>query len=198
MSLRPRPAILVLAAGASSRMRGADKLLEPIDGTPLILRAARAARAAASEVIVALPAGDAARRAWLADLALRTVDVTECAMAASIRAGVAACRADALMLHLADMPEIGADDLEAVARAWRGTDAPALRATAADGTPGHPVVFGRSLFPALAALEGDGGARDVLAGAAVATVPLPARRALVDLDTPEAWAAWRRERAEGP
>ena len=35
--------ILILAAGASSRMRGADKLLQPIDGIPQIARIAKAA-----------------------------------------------------------------------------------------------------------------------------------------------------------
>ena len=33
---RPRVAVVLLAAGASSRMRGRDKLLETIDGAPLL------------------------------------------------------------------------------------------------------------------------------------------------------------------
>ncbi|MEL6586700.1 MAG: NTP transferase domain-containing protein, partial [Pseudomonadota bacterium] len=65
--MRPCPAILILAAGASSRMRGRDKLLEEIDGTPLILRAVRAACAVSAEVVVALPKGDRTRSAWLTD-----------------------------------------------------------------------------------------------------------------------------------
>ena len=191
MIRRPPPAILVLAAGASSRMRGVDKLLEPVDGMPLLLRAARAALRAAPDVIVGLPAGNRIHRAWLADLPVRVVEVAERAMSATVRAGVAACRSDALLLHLADMPEIEADDLSAVVTAWQASDAAILRATAADGTPGHPVCFARSLFPALAALRGDDGARAVLRGRDVMRVPLPGRRALLDLDTPEAWIEWR-------
>ena len=35
--------ILLLAAGSSSRMRGGDKLIEPVAGEPLLTRIARAA-----------------------------------------------------------------------------------------------------------------------------------------------------------
>ena len=37
--------LVLLAAGASRRMRGADKLLEPVDDEPLLRRQARAALA---------------------------------------------------------------------------------------------------------------------------------------------------------
>ena len=195
--MREPPAILVLAAGASRRMRGRDKLLEEVDGTPLILRAVRAACAAAAEVLVALPATDVARRAWLGDTPARPLSVDTVAMSASIRAGTEACRADALLLHLADMPEIGADDLTAMCDAWRHGDAPILRATTQGGRPGHPVVFDRTLFAELAALDGDVGARAVLARHPVECLALPGQRAVIDLDTPEAWADWRRRRDSG-
>ncbi|WP_299813117.1 nucleotidyltransferase family protein [uncultured Jannaschia sp.] len=192
--MRAIPAILVLAAGASSRMRGADKLLEEIDGLPLLLRAVRAACSVTPETIVALPPSSA-RRALLRDSPARIVEVPERAMSASIRAGVAACESAALMIHLADMPEIGAADLRTVARAWQETTGPTLRATSEDGRPGQPVVFDRTLFPALAVLSGDDGARSVLRAHPPALVALPETRALVDLDTPEAWVAWRAARS---
>ncbi|WP_308915132.1 NTP transferase domain-containing protein [Jannaschia sp. LMIT008] len=189
---RPDPAIVILAAGRSSRMRGADKLLEDVGGTPLILRAVRAACAAVAEVIVVLPATDRTRRSWLTDTPARIVDVADGGMSASIAAGIAACRGEAAMLHLADMPEIDATALGLVAAAWRTGDGPVLRAATSDGRPGHPVVFDRSLFPDLSALAGDGGARAVVARHGGAIVRLPGTAALVDLDTPEDWAAWRR------
>ena len=192
--MRPLPAILVLAAGASTRMRGADKLLEEIDGTPLILRAVRAACAVSPEVIVALPRDDRARAAWLSDTPARTVRVAERAMSASIRAGVAACRAEALTIHLADMPEIDAAALQMVADAWRRGAAPILRATTAAGGPGHPVTFARSLFADLTRLGGDGGARSLLSRHPADLVTLPDRAAVTDLDPPESWAAWRAAR----
>jgi CTP:molybdopterin cytidylyltransferase MocA len=54
-------------------------------------------------------------------------------------------------------------------------------------------LFGRRFFETLAGLTGDRGAREVLREAAefVTDVPTPGRAAVVDLDTPEDWAAWR-------
>ena len=186
---RDIPSIVILAAGRSSRMRGGDKLLEEIEGTPLILRAVRAALRAAPEVVVTLPPASP-RRAWLADAPVRVVEV-EGPMSASLAAGIGAVTRDAALVHLADMPEIGARELGAMARAWTASDAPILRATTEDGTPGQPVCFDRSLFAELAALTGDRGAREVIARHGFEAVPLPGRAALVDLDTPEDWAAWR-------
>ena len=37
-SSRPRCAALVAAAGSSSRMGGVNKLLEPLDGVPVLVR----------------------------------------------------------------------------------------------------------------------------------------------------------------
>lgn len=186
---RDPPAVVVLAAGESSRMRGEDKLLREIDGTPLILRAVRAACAVSAHVVVTLPPGPQ-RAAWLTDLPARRVVVPERTMSASIGAGVRASRPGAVLLHLADMPEIGAEDLHALCDAWRDASAPILRAAAADGTPGHPVIFDAGLRARLQSLQGDVGARDVLRAHPVELQRLPGRRALVDLDTPEEWAIW--------
>lgn len=186
---RDPPAILVLAAGASRRMRGEDKLLRAIDGTPLILRAVQAACAASGNVVVALPP-EPGRGAWLSDLPATLVEVPDRSMSASIANGVAACPAGAVLIHLADMPEIGAEDLLAMVEAWRGGIAPILRAASKDGQPGHPVVFDASLRPELMALRGDAGARPLLGRHAVDTHRLPGNHALIDLDTPEDWDAW--------
>ncbi|WP_179379685.1 nucleotidyltransferase family protein [Jannaschia marina] len=191
--MRAPPAIVVLAAGASRRMRGADKLLEEVEGTPLILRAVRAALGASSEVIVTLPPRSP-RRSWLTDTAARIVEVEDRAMSASIRAGIAACSGEAAILHLADMPEIDAAALARLSAAWQAGTAPILRAVDCDGTPGHPVVFDRSLFDDLRRLEGDRGAKALIAARETEVCPLPGRAATTDLDTPEDWAGWRAAR----
>jgi molybdenum cofactor cytidylyltransferase len=196
---RPRVAALVLAAGASRRMAGRDKLLEPVGGRPVLRVAAEAARASRAEIVaVVLPPGAAERRAALAGLDIELVEAPDWAegMAASLRAGLAAvaARADAVVVLLADMPEVGAAEIDRLIAAFDpGEGREVARATAADGTPGHPVLFGRRFFESLAALTGDRGAREVLQDAAefVVEVPTPGRAALTDLDTPEAWEAWR-------
>ena len=47
--------ILILAAGQSSRMRGRDKLLEPVDGVPKLRRLAIECLSQSDAVFVALP-----------------------------------------------------------------------------------------------------------------------------------------------
>lgn len=196
-----KPVIILLAAGASARMRGADKLVEPVGGEPLVRRLARAALATGCEVVVTLPPDRPARAAALDGLALRRVTVTDPArgMAASLVAGLGAARdGAAVIVLLADLPEITTADLRALVDAHAAAPEAILRATAEDGTPGHPVLFPAGLRAALAGLTGDAGAKPLLATHAhrVRAVPLPGRHAVIDLDTPEDWAAWRASTGE--
>ncbi|MGY6411280.1 MAG: nucleotidyltransferase family protein [Alkalilacustris sp.] len=179
-------------------MRGADKLLEPVAGRPLLALLSQRARAAGCAVLVTLPPGDRARRAALAGCDVRMAIVPEAAegMAASLRAGAAAAEGMAGLLVLpGDMPEIEAADIAALRTAFLATPEPRpiLRATSADGRPGHPVILPARLLPALRRLRGDAGARTVLQAhpSQVRAFSLPGSRACTDLDTPEAWAAWR-------
>ncbi|WP_094019545.1 nucleotidyltransferase family protein [Maliponia aquimaris] len=191
-------AILIPAAGASSRMRGRDKLVEEVDGTPLLRRQAQRAMATGAHVAVTLPAHDHPRAAVLAGLPVQVIEVPDAdqGMSSSIRRGVGHLPRDikALLILPADMPEIETADIRRLIDGFSAMPIPMLQqATAEDGTPGHPVLFPRDCFMSLQTLTGDKGARDILRDNAhrVRFVPLPGRRALTDLDTPEAWSAWR-------
>lgn len=73
---RPRCAALVAAAGTSSRMGGIDKIMEPLDGVPVLARTLMALQAAQSvdEIIVAT------REESLVEIShlCRTYGVTKC------------------------------------------------------------------------------------------------------------------------
>ncbi len=186
--------VVLLAAGASRRMAGRDKLIEPVDGRPLIAALAAAALASgAREVFVTLPSNAPARAGALAALNVRLVLVPEAAegMSASLRAGIRALRPDAgaVVVMLGDMPEVTSATLDALIAAHRA-GAEICRAESG-GVPGHPVLFDRSHFPALVSLSGDRGARDLLREQATRVSTVAVEGATVDLDTPEAWAAWR-------
>lgn len=196
MSVKAGPVdLILLAAGAARRMAGRDKLLEPVDGRPLLATLAeRALASRAREVLVVLPPESAARRAALAGLRVRIVlaDGHAEGMGASLRAGMAALASDAaaVVVMLGDMPEVAALGIDALITAHADGGA-ICRAVDPRGGPGHPVLFDRRHFDALAASAGDAGARALIRseGARVVEVPLPG--ATVDLDTPEDWAAWR-------
>jgi CTP:molybdopterin cytidylyltransferase MocA len=181
--------ILILAAGASRRMGGRDKLLEPVRGQPLIRDRALAALTTGAPVFVTLPLGDTARHAALKGLPVTRVEVAPGPMGDSLGAGIRALPQDATgaLILLADMPDLTSDDLTAVLNGFDGT---ARRGATTDGKPGHPVLLPRRLFAATQTLSGDEGSRMVLKGEEVTLVPLPGQNARTDLDTPEAWAAW--------
>lgn len=185
-------------------MRGRDKLMETVEGKPLIRRQVEMARATTTgAVLVTLPTLDHPRAAPLADIDVSLIPVPDAAtlgMSISLRRGLQALpdEAPAVMVLLADLPALTAPDLARVCAAvsfdtdtliWRGaTDA---------GAPGHPIVFARALFNTLQQITGDSGGNDVVAQHLdhMVLVPLPGQRARLDLDTPEDWDAWHARNA---
>ena len=188
-------AIVIPAAGASRRMRGTDKLLERVDGQ-LLLRGVTARACAVSErVVVTVPDTTSPRADAVASMPVTLVPIPDAknGMSASLRHGVrlVGSDVDGLMILPADMPDITVDDLRAMIAAF--TPSMILQATSADGTPGHPVIFPKTLLSDFAHLTGDAGARSILQRNRdlLHHIALPAQHALTDLDTPEAWDAWR-------
>jgi CTP:molybdopterin cytidylyltransferase MocA len=191
--------ILILAAGASSRMRGADKLLEPVAGQPMLRHIAAVALGTGSPVTVALPLDQPAREAALDGLAVRRLPVPDAAMGMS-RALVRGITAlgetgpeDGLMVLPADMPGFTTAALFQLIGEFAADPQHILRGGTSDGQPGHPVIFPRDLWSDLARVTGDEGGRAVIQAnkGRVRVIPLPGQMATLDLDTPEDWAAWR-------
>jgi len=193
-------AVIVLAAGAGRRF-GGGKLLAPWRGGVLIEGALHAAFAApASQVVVAVGArGQEVARTVQAfavrngcEERLRLVEVAawEDGLSASLKAAVAALPAEtsAAFVFLADMPLIPDDIPPALAAALTPGHAAAIPEV--KGELGHPVLLGSALFPLVAALTGDRGARKLLEGLGdrLARVPTTDRNVLLDVDTPAALA----------
>ncbi|MDA7424466.1 nucleotidyltransferase family protein [Thalassococcus lentus] len=195
-------AILIPAAGRSSRMRGQDKLLKDIDGVSLLRRSAERALSTQCHVVVTIPGWEHPRAEILAGLPVQIVEVPDASdgMSASIRRAVAALPkiTRGLIILPADMPDITASDIESLIKGFDAELTPTVQqATSFDGTPGHPVLFPSDCFVSLRQLTGDEGARSVLKANRhrLRYVPLPGLNALTDLDTPEAWTRWQSENA---
>lgn len=194
-----RIAGLVLAAGGSRRF-GAPKQLAQLGGVPLLEHALRAIAAvpAVDPVLLALGAHADAIRAAVDLHGAEPLVVPGWAegQAASLRAGVAALArrpdVDAVLVTLGDQPHVDAAAIARVVAAWDGT-APAVRATFG-GRPGHPVLLARALYPAVAALRGDVGARELLRAAGVVEVACDAS-VVLDVDTPADLATLRAREA---
>lgn len=170
---------------------GTPKQLLMVEGRPLIVRAAEAVLASpAWPVVVVLGAHSGQIRPVLARLPVLIVENpawTE-GVASSIRTGITALRqfsrmVDAAAFVLCDQPALSAETITRLAAAQRSSGR-TIAAASYGGRNGAPALFLRKHFPALAALTGDEGARNLLngAGGQVAAVEMPEFAA--DLDTP--------------
>ncbi|MBV9312807.1 MAG: NTP transferase domain-containing protein [Pseudonocardia sp.] len=187
---------LLLAAGAGRRM-GRPKALVDLGGVPLARRALAALRdggcgplfvvlgAAADQVAALLPPD--AHPVHAADWSR--------GMGASLRAGLAALAAAepppvAAVVHLVDLPGVGAPAIARLVLAATGPDA--LARTVYGGVPGHPVLLGRSHWAAVARrATGDSGARGYLADhAGLALVECADVADPRDVDTPDSLRAF--------
>ena len=110
-------------------------------------------------------------------------------MGASIRAGVEgiAAATDAVLVCLADMPALRAAHVDALIDAFADAPPERICVPVHRDRRGHPVLFGAAHFPALCEIEGDRGARGILAAAAahVREIDVSDDGILLDVDTLE-------------
>ena len=184
----PAVAAVVLAAGGGRRY-GMPKALVEYEGSLLVERAVRTARAVCDPVLVVL--GAQALDVWRqADLEGATVLANaewETGMASSLRTGLEGLlgwpgRVDAALLLLVDMPGMTP---AALARLADHAAPSALAAATYDGVRAHPVLIGREHWDGvIATATGDEGARSYLAAHEVAEVDCTGLADPMDLDVP--------------
>lgn len=189
-------ALIVLAAGASSRMGRAKQLL-PVGGQAMIRRTAlRALASHCRPVVVVIGANSRPVRSVLEDLPLYLVENRRWrrGIGSSIRSGMrAAIRFDAraAIVTLGDQPELEAANWDRLAMEWKSSGRPVVASSYA-GTLGAPVLFARGLFPKLLEIPEDAGCKSLLMeqpAGLVARCSCP--EAAVDLDTPDDYLRWQ-------
>jgi len=180
---------ILLAAGTSSRM-GSNKMLFELEGESVLRRAARQALAAGLSPLVVVLGHEA-------DKAKREIEGLPCqwtlnplyeqGINSSLKAGITAVRdldAKAAMVMLADMPFVTTEMIAAIIARFRASVAP-LAISDYAGVNAPPMVYDRSLFGELLAMEGEGCGRQVVkrhrGEAEVVAWP---ESALADLDVP--------------
>lgn len=185
--------VLILAAGQSRRMRGVDKVLQDVDGVPLLQRQVRRA-CHIGPVFVALPNETDPRVAASSGATALFVPESCEGIGGTLRGAVPRLPEGPFMLLLADLICLNSNDLSVVLNVmhqhphhlvWRGATA--------QGKPGHPIIFSETLRPEFETLHGDKGAQSFLTPLKSQTYlhHFPDNRARHDLDTPEDWEAWR-------
>ncbi|WBO21173.1 nucleotidyltransferase family protein [Sphingomonas abietis] len=183
-----RVALVLLAAGQSTRFGSADKLTALLDAVPLGLQVARRlAPLRFVQRVAVIAAGSPDYRGLGFEIVVN--DEPALGQARSIRLGVEAVgeAVDAALILLADMPRVTASHIEALlARYEEGAD---IVASSNGGIAMPPALFGRVHFESLCILAGDKGARALLDRATLISGP-PAM--LMDVDTQADLAEARR------
>lgn len=191
-SLLPIGAV-VLAAGASSRMGGAQKLLLEFDGRPMVRHAIEAASEGGCHQVVVVYQSGAVKDALDGAAELVYNPDADRGMSTSLQAGLKAMRSDmeAALVVLGDQPLVGSRAVAALLRSWRREGSRPAVAMAGSGekqrwTP--PVVLSRELWPEVAGLQGDSGARQLLDAHPELLDVVPALGRPDDIDTPDDYA----------
>ncbi|MGH6961868.1 MAG: NTP transferase domain-containing protein, partial [Dongiaceae bacterium] len=194
----PKIAAIVLAAGRSSRMGAANKLLTDVDGAPMVRRAVEAATASHARPVIVVTGNEQGK----VQAALRGCKATFVhnprfaeGMSTSLQAGLAALPAnvDGALVCLGDMPLVTATAIDRLIGAFNPIEGRAICVPTWNGKRGNPVLWDRRFFSEIAGLAGDVGAKHLIGEHAdlVAEVAMPDDAVLTDIDTPEALASLR-------
>ena len=184
-----RPAVIVLAAGKGSRFIGPEHKLAQRLGTSTVLGTTLLNAIASHLQVIVVTTAELAHNARH-HIAARDVIVLPEAdapghrglgMGYSISLGVAARpQASGWLVLPADMPLVRPTTLQAVARQL--VQSPVVFAQF-KGRRGHPVGFSAELYSELVALDGDEGARRIVARYPALGVEVDDPGVLVDVDT---------------
>jgi molybdenum cofactor cytidylyltransferase len=189
-----RIAGVVLAAGMSRRMGRPKQLLRIHDRTLIEHVVDLALASSLDEIVVVIGAHADAVRDVLADRDIRIILHESFAegQGTSLGAGIRALGddIDAAVILLGDQPDIATRVIDRAVAARRETGASIVMAEYGLDR-GHPVLFGCEHFPALMALEGDRGGREIIARHTddVYVVPADRESAPPDIDTEDDWRA---------
>ena len=156
---------IVLAAGLSTRF-GAPKLLASLHGEPVVRHAVRRLRAAAVQDIIvvtpedATPIGEALT--GLPVILVRN-PTPAAGLSSSLRVGLLAAPPNvaAFVVALGDQPAVAPEVVDRLIASWRRGEGQIV-VPEYNGERGNPVLFDKSLRPALLGLSGDRGARDFI------------------------------------
>ncbi len=192
----PRIGGIVLAAGLSSRM-GRNKLLADIDGKPLVRRVAETAAASSVDPIIVVSGNAAADTASaLAGLHVVVAENPDFrdGLSTSLKCGLRALPddCDGVLVLLADMPAVTPALIDKLVAAFDPAEGRAICVATYKGKRGNPVLWARQFFSDMLELEGDVGAKHLMAtnGELVCEVEAADDAPLIDIDTPEALAVY--------
>jgi molybdenum cofactor cytidylyltransferase len=188
--------IIVLAAGLSSRMKGAHKLLLPYQEKTIIwhtisqIMEAKSTHIGISEIIVVVGHNRVGVENALKDCDLPIIFNEKYAdgMTTSIQAGIRAARSQATgyMICLSDQPKITAEHYNLLVNAFENQPKAIIIPTF-QGERGNPVIFPAALREAILQHTEMTGCKAIVQShkKQVQMIEMPTAHVLLDIDTPE-------------
>lgn len=192
--------IILLAAGASSRM-GQSKQLMEVDGEPLLLNTLNAAKASLiKNIVVVLGAYEKEHRALLGDSPVHIVHnaVWKNGMGSSLKCGLtyllkANYRLQGVVLLVCDQPLLQHTHIDKLVELHQVTKKPIIAAWYAN-TTGVPAFFEKKYFQQLLNLDDAHGAKKVIQDHPHDLVTMNFPEGEIDLDTPDEYEAFRKRK----
>ena len=184
MSDAPSIEGVILAAGLSSRI-GEFKPALPVDGKPMVARCIEGMSGVCGRIIVV--GGHEIERLRPLLQGFSHVECVENAsyrlgMFTSVKAGLAAIRADRCFILPADVPLVPPDVYRVLLSISAEIVIPAFQ-----GRTGHPVCLSKTVLPRILREPDTSSLRDVIRAIGATTVEAGAEEILIDIDTPEAY-----------
>ena len=193
---------LFLAAGASSRMRGSDKLLKEIYGVPLIQRTLNEALKLNFPVFVTVPEYDTERKLIISKTNAVVIEVknADLGMGHSIATGLTHITENfnfhSLAICPSDLPGLSAGALRKLIDFFLKSPEMICRpAKLGKSKLGHPVIFPKKYFEELKMIKGDIGARNIVSRneKSLNRFETADDSYFIDLDTPEDFNNWAKQ-----
>jgi molybdenum cofactor cytidylyltransferase len=183
-------AIIILAAGASTRM-GRPKQLLPYQGRSLLRHTIENAVASVCKpIIVVLGANAENIRSEISQSDIKIVENPDwhLGMSSSIRRGILSLisdykNIDAVIITVCDQPFLSSEIINHLVSKYHNTKKPIIACEYAD-TLGVPVLFSQSFFSELTILSEDVGAKKLIKNHYHEVVSIPFLLGAIDIDTP--------------
>jgi molybdenum cofactor cytidylyltransferase len=191
-------AAIVLAAGQSRRMGAANKLLEPLNGKPMMLHAVDAALETSADPVIVVTGHEPERiREAVKGRAVTIAHNPDFAdgLSTSLRAALTVLGDDVegVIVCLGDMPAVSSDHMSRLIAAFDPEAGRSIIVPTVAGKRGNPVLWHRRFFTQMADISGDVGARHLIGEneESLFEVAMDDGAVLEDLDTPAALEAYR-------
>lgn len=189
-SQEPKPAIILLAAGSSSRLGQAKQLLK-LGNLSFITYFVQEALTLSDRVIVVLGSREETIRKEIENLPINIVFNPEWeeGMATSIRIGIQTLTNlsnpnPTVILMVCDQPYVNREVLGNLYQTYRDTLKPII-ASEYGNSLGTPVLFHESFYPELLKLKGNIGAKKIVSFHRDQSIGVPFPMGNMDIDTPD-------------